>query len=131
VTATRVLDRDAEGLGLFSHMHLRGKAMSFRAHLPDGKSETLLVIPNYSFSWQIPYRWEPGKQRLPKGTRLECVALYDNSPFNPHNPDPKATVRDGPQTYHEMMNGFFFYLDAKEDLKVDMDGTTGHAKKSQ
>jgi peroxiredoxin len=128
VRASRVLDRDAEGVGLFAHMHLRGKAMTFLAHLPDGKTETLLVIPNYSFSWQIPYRWEPGKKRLPKGTRVECVALYDNSAFNPHNPDPKATVRDGPQTYHEMMNGFFFYLDDAEDLKLDIDGKTGHVR---
>jgi peroxiredoxin len=74
-------------------------------------------------------RPEPSRHDL-KGTRLECVALYDNSAFNPHNPDPKATVRDGPQTYHEMMNGFFFYLDANEDLKLEMDGKTGHAKKS-
>jgi hypothetical protein len=130
VRVTRVLDRDVEGLALFSHMHLRGKAMSFHAHLPDGKSETLLVIPNYSFSWQIPYVYEPGKKHLPKGTRLECTALYDNSPFNPHNPDPKTAVRDGPQTYQEMMNGFFFYLDANEDLKLEMDGKTGRAKKA-
>ena len=88
------------------------------------------MIPNYSFSWQVPYRWAPGKKVLPKGTRLECVALYDNSPFNPHNPDPKATVRDGPQTYNEMMNGFFFYLDSHEDLKLEMDGKTGHVKKA-
>ncbi len=47
------------------------------------------------------------------------------SPFNAHNPDPKATVRDGPQTYQEMMNGFFFYLDANEDLKLEIDPKTG------
>jgi hypothetical protein len=56
------------------------------------------------------------------------VALYDNSPFNPYNPDPSATVRDGPQTYHEMMNGFFFYVDANEDLKLDIDPKTGSRK---
>src|SRR5262249_41949608 len=75
VTNTKTLDRDAEIVGLFAHMHLRGKAMTFRAHTPDSKTETLLTIPNYSFSWQIPYRWAPGQKVLPKGTRLECVAL--------------------------------------------------------
>ena len=93
VAASRVLDRDIIGVGLFSHMHLRGKDMTFTAHLPDGKTDTLLIIPNYNFSWQIPYRWEPGKKQLPKGTRLECVAHYDNSPFNPYNP----TRGHGPQ----------------------------------
>ena len=96
VAASRVLDHDAVGVGLFSHMHLRGKDMTFTAHPPDGKTETLLIIPNYNFSWQIPYRWEPGKKRLPKGTQLECVAHFDNSAFNPYNPDPKATVPQRP-----------------------------------
>jgi hypothetical protein len=128
VAAGRVLDCDAVGVGLFAHMHLRGKDMTFTARYPDGKSETLLIIPNYSFSWQHPYRWEPGKKRLPKGTRLECVAHYDNSPFNAYNPDPKATVRHGPQTHHEMMYGFFFYTDAAEQLGLHIDTATGKAK---
>src|SRR5205085_5402616 len=58
VAADRVLDRDAVGIGLFVHMHLRGRDMTFRAQLPDGKTETLLVVPNYSFDWQMPYVWE-------------------------------------------------------------------------
>jgi thiol-disulfide isomerase/thioredoxin len=128
VSAERVLDRDAIGVGLFAHMHLRGKDMSFTAHLPDGKSERLLIVPNYSFSWQIPYRWEPGQKRWPKGTRLECVAHFDNSVFNPFNPDPKATVRPGPQTHEEMMFGFFFYIDAAEELGVQVDPKTGRKK---
>jgi thiol-disulfide isomerase/thioredoxin len=129
VVANRVLDNDIIGVGMFAHMHLRGKDMTFIAHKPDKKSETLLIIPNYNFSWQIPYRWEPGKMRLPKGTRLECVAHFDNSPFNPYNPDPKATVRHGPQTHHEMMFGFFFYADADENLGVQVDTKTGKARK--
>jgi thiol-disulfide isomerase/thioredoxin len=129
VTASRVLDRDIIGVGMFSHMHLRGKDMTFTAHLPDKKTDTLLVIPNYNFGWQLPYRWEPGKMRLPKGTRLECVAHFDNSPFNPFNPDPKATVRNGPQTHHEMMYGFFFYTDANEKLGLRVDPKTGVEKK--
>src|SRR5207244_1171739 len=81
VAASRVLDRDVVGVGLFAHMHVRGKDMTFQATTPDGKRDTLLVIPNYSFSWQLPYRWEPGKMRFAKGTRLDCVAHFDNSPF--------------------------------------------------
>ena len=114
VSSSKVLDHDAVGIGLFTHMHVRGKDMTFLAHYPDGKTEPLLVIPNYNFNWQMPYRWEPGKVRLPKGTRLEALAHYDNSAFNPYNPDPKVVVRDGPQTHQEMMNGFVFYTDAAE-----------------
>lgn len=127
MTANRVLDRNAVGVGLFAHMHLRGKDMTFTAHAPDGKADTLLVVPNYNFSWQIPYRWQSGAVRLVKGTRLECVAHYDNSAFNPYNPDPTATVRNGPQTHHEMMVGFFFYTDADERLGLAVDPKTGRA----
>lgn len=131
VKVERTLDRDITGIGLFAHMHVRGKAMTFTAHAPDGTSERLLTVPNYNFEWQIPYRWEPGQKVIPKGTRLECVALYDNSPFNPYNPDPTKTVRDGQQTYQEMMNGFLFYIDAHEKLGLEIDPKTGHAKVKQ
>lgn len=125
ITASRVLDRDVEGVGLFAHMHLRGKDMTFTAHRPDGTRDNLLVIPNYNFTWQIPYRWAPGQLKLPKGTRLECLAHYDNSAFNPYNPNPTATVRTGPQTHHEMMVGFVFYTDAAERLNLAIDPKTG------
>jgi hypothetical protein len=36
-------------------MHRRGRDMTFTAHYPDSESETLLLIPNYSFDWQLPY----------------------------------------------------------------------------
>ena len=125
ITASRTLDEDAIGVGLFTHMHLRGKAMTFRAVAPGADPETLLMIPNYSFQWQLAYHFPPGKVRWTKGTRLECTALYDNSPFNPYNPDPKKTVRHGPQTWQEMMNGFVFYVGADEKLNLDIDPKTG------
>src|SRR5262249_42284989 len=124
VSASRELPCDAIGVGMFAHMHLRGKDISFRAKTPEGKTEELLLIPNYSFDWQMPYRWSPGQMKLPKGTGLECVAHYDNSAFNPFNPDPSATVRDGQQTYHEMLNGFVFYVDANEKLNLTINPKT-------
>jgi thiol-disulfide isomerase/thioredoxin len=125
VASSRTLTCNAVGVGLFCHMHVRGRDMTFKAHYPDGKSETLLVIPNFNFDWQMAYRWAPGKKKLPKGTRLEAIAHYDNSAFNPFNPNPKATVRDGQQTFHEMMNGFAFFVDADERLGLEIDGKTG------
>lgn len=127
VSDQHVLDRDVFGVGLFCHMHVRGKDMTFLAHKPDGTTESLLSIPNYNFEWQHAYRWAPSTKRLPSGTRVECVAHYDNSAFNPYNPDPTATVKEGPQTFHEMMNGFFFFTDAHEQLNLTVDGKTGAA----
>jgi thiol-disulfide isomerase/thioredoxin len=125
VSASRTLDADVIGVGLFAHMHLRGKDMRFTAHGPDGTRDDLLVVANYNFEWQVPYRWAPGTKKLPKGTRLECAARFDNSAFNPYNPDPKATVRNGPQTHHEMMYGFFFYTEADQKLGLKVDPKTG------
>lgn len=126
VAASRTLQNDALPLALFVHMHLRGRDMTFIAHYPDGTKETLLTVPNYSFDWQMPYRWSLGQRKFPKGTRLEAIAHYDNSAFNAFNPDPKATVKDGLQTRDEMMNGFVFYYDANEKLGIKVDPKTGH-----
>jgi hypothetical protein len=125
VGASKVVDCDADGIALFVHMHLRGRDMTFKATRPDGKTETLLVVPNYSFDWQMPYRWKDGAMKFPKGTRLECLAHYDNSKFNPYNPDAKATVKEGDQTKDEMLNGFIFFTDANEKLNIDVDPKTG------
>jgi mono/diheme cytochrome c family protein len=125
VRVEKTLPEDVYGLGLFCHMHLRGKDMTFRARYPDGTSEMLLMVPNYNFDWQMGYRWKPGTKRFPKGTVLECLAHYDNSAFNPFNPDPNAEVRDGEQTHQEMMNGFFFYVLEHERLGLRIDGRTG------
>ena len=127
VSASRTLPCDAFGVGMFSHMHLRGKDMTFISHLPAGDDETLLSIPNYHYGWQQNYRWQPGTKQFPKGTKIEVIAHYDNSAFNPFNPDATATVKHGPQTAQEMMFGFFFYTDASEDLQLNVDPKTGRA----
>jgi hypothetical protein len=63
-------------------------------------------VPKYDFYWQLDYKLaQPLK--LPPGSRIECTAWYDNSPNNPANPDPKATVAWGEQSWEEMMIGFY------------------------
>jgi len=127
VRATRTLKNDSRGVGMFSHMHLRGRDMTFRARTPDGASETLLVVPNYSFDWQMSYRWGGEGKRFPAGTKIDVVAHFDNSAFNPFNPAPDEAVRFGLQTFHEMMYGFFFFLDEEEQLNLSVDPKRGHA----
>ncbi|MCA9103037.1 MAG: redoxin family protein, partial [Planctomycetales bacterium] len=126
VAASHTFDCNATGVGLFVHMHLRGKDMTFDAKYPDGGEETLLTVPNYNFDWQVGYVWERGAVRFPRGTAIECIAHFDNSRFNPYNPDPSVAVRYGPQTYHEMMYGFVFYTDDDEELGLEIDPATGH-----
>ena len=50
-------------------------------------------------------------------------------PQGAYTPDPKATVKDGLQTRHEMMNGLLFHVRADEGL--DWPSTpTPHARKT-
>jgi hypothetical protein len=128
VKAERELAFDASLIGVFAHMHVRGKDMAFLAHRPGEDAERLVLVPNYHFDWQS-YRWAPGTKKLPKGTRLEARAHFDNSTFNPYNPDPSAAVREGDQTYQEMMYGFFFYTRDDEDLDLTIDPKTGRVVK--
>jgi mono/diheme cytochrome c family protein len=109
VRASRVLSEDALLLDMTPHMHMRGKDMTYTAHYPDGRSEILLSVPKWDFNWQLTYYLEEPKL-LPKGTRLEVVAHYDNSRANPFNPDPTTEVRWGDQTWEEMMIGFYATL---------------------
>ncbi len=106
---------DAKVIAYLPHMHLRGKDFEYRAVYPTGEKETLLDVPNYSFSWQLTYF--PAKELVvPKGTRIECTAHYDNSANNKDNPDPTKIVKYGDQSWEEMMFGFFdVAIDAKQD----------------
>ena len=126
LSANKTIPKNATLLGMFTHMHVRGRDMTFNAEYPDGQRETLLQIPNYNFEWQLGYEC---RNRLPAGTKIEAVAHYDNSKFNVYNPDPERKVPYGPQTYDEMFNGFVFWTYDDENLKLTVDPKTGHAVK--
>jgi hypothetical protein len=114
VEARGTLPNDATLLSFFPHMHLRGKRFEYNIVRGDKRIEPLLRV-NYHFHWQMSYRLaEP--LRLKAGTELQAVAWFDNSPQNPHNPDPGASVRWGEQTDEEMMVGFF---DVAVDAALD------------
>jgi peroxiredoxin/mono/diheme cytochrome c family protein len=123
VECATVFRKDAMLLNFMPHMHLRGKSFEYRAVYPDGKTEILLSIPRYDFSWQTYYQLAEPKF-LPAGTRIECTAHFDNSADNLNNPDPTKPVRWGDQTWEEMMIGWmdYYYLDEKPgDPSADKD----------
>jgi hypothetical protein len=108
VEAEATFSDDVKIWSMHPHMHLRGKDMTYTATYPDGRSEILLRVPKYDFGWQTDY-WLAQPLSVPKGTKIRVAAHFDNSPANRANPDPKATVRWGDQTWEEMMIGFFTY----------------------
>jgi hypothetical protein len=105
--------RDVKLSSLHPHMHMRGKDFEYRLVFPNGETRTILRVPAYNWRWQLWYNLaEP--IALPKGTKIECTAHFDNSPNNPENPDPTKTIIWGQQNWDEMMVGFFnLVFDAK------------------
>ncbi|MFM7519013.1 MAG: redoxin [Planctomycetota bacterium] len=100
---------DATIIGFLPHLHVRGKACRYELVRRDGGRSMLLDIPRYDFNWQLLYRLhEPLELRA--GDRLVFTAWFDNSAANPANPDPKKTVRWGPQTFDEMHLGYVEYF---------------------
>jgi hypothetical protein len=90
-------------------MHLRGKSMRVTVLAPDDTERVLLDVPRYDFNWQLVYR--PAKPiPIERGTELIIDSVFDNSPGNPRNPDPKATVRWGEQSREEMAVCFVDFL---------------------
>ena len=117
LTAKQTFDTDAVIRFFHVHMHLRGRSYLMRFTYPDGRVETAIEVPRYDFNWQRVYMLaEP--MRVPKGTAVEFIGTYDNSPANKFNPDPTKLVRWGEKTTDEMMQGRIFYESAGENLNL-------------
>jgi hypothetical protein len=102
VTSSINVPIDVQAIGITPHMHLLGREMKVTAYLPDGAVKPMIWIRDWNFNWQDQYLYET-PLRLPKGTRLEMEAYYDNSGDNPRNPNnPPKRVTWGEQTTDEM-----------------------------
>ena len=89
------------------HMHLRGKAMSMEAILPDGRREMLSYVDHFSFNWMINYIYaDDAAPVLPKGTVIHVTAWHDNTAGNRNNPDPNQWVGWGDRTVDEMAHAW-------------------------
>ncbi|MEX0979023.1 MAG: redoxin domain-containing protein [Pirellulales bacterium] len=106
ITAKQTLSRDIILTGMMPHTHVRGTSFRYEIDYPDGKHEVLLDVPKFDFNWQLWYNLDKPKL-LPKGSVIHTTAHYDNSDDNVFNPDPKINVRYGPQTWEEMMFGWY------------------------
>jgi mono/diheme cytochrome c family protein len=115
VKSSYTFRQDSVVHALLPHMHYRGKDFVYTAVYPDGRREVLLKVPAYDFNWQTIYQLKQPLE-LPEGTRIECVAHYDNSTKNAANPDPTKDVTFGNESFDEMMIGFVDYT-VKEGLR--------------
>ncbi|HZR15937.1 MAG TPA: tetratricopeptide repeat protein [Verrucomicrobiae bacterium] len=101
---------DGELLSVLPHTHYLGKRLEGMATLPDGKTQQLLLIPNWDFNWQGDYRYSH-PVHVPAGTLLQMRYVFDNSAANPANPNrPTREVLCGPQSSDEMAELWFQVL---------------------
>ncbi len=106
--ASYVFDEDVVVTGLRAHMHFRGKDMKFSVENEDGSMTDLLSVPNYSYAWQPTYELEQ-PMLVKAGTRVHVTGAFDNSEFNPANPDPSKELTFGLQSWDEMFIGYWTY----------------------
>ncbi len=92
---------------LAPHMHYRGKDFTlYKVENPQTDKERrqlVLCAPTYHFGWQRTYEFVK-PLRLKAGDALLSVTHFDNSHYNPNNPDPEALVRYGLKSEQEMLN---------------------------
>ena len=70
------------------HMHLRGKDFKYTITKPGEAPQVVLSVPAYDFGWQTYYVLDE-PMLLPKGTRIDCLAHFDNSSEQPVQPRPE------------------------------------------
>jgi hypothetical protein len=91
-TTKTVIDQDISILTVEPHMHLLGKSMKAFAATPDGQTIPLINIPKWDFRWQYFYTFSK-MVKVPKGSTIAAIAVYDNTTNNPNNPfSPPRTV---------------------------------------
>jgi mono/diheme cytochrome c family protein len=116
VQATLPVRFDVTAYRVTPHMHLLGKDMKVTATLPDGTLVPLVYVKNWDFNWQTGYEFKT-PIHLPKGSRVDLEAHYDNSTNNPINPnEPPRLVTWGEQTTDEMCIAFLSFTLDREHL---------------
>ncbi len=92
---------------LAPHMHYRGKDFAlYKAEhpgTPEEKRHLIMSVPTYDFNWQRTYEFV-NPVKLKAGDALYTVTHFDNSHYNPNNPDPEALVKFGLLSAQEMLN---------------------------
>ncbi len=113
---------DIEIMGVRPHLHARGKSFSiekinFSSSKPGEEvAEPVLSLPRWDFNWQYDFVFDE-PLRLKGGESLRIIGSWDNTDFNPTNPDPKQPALFGEQTQDEMMGVLLLWRDAKKEDK--------------
>ena len=84
---------DSEALAVRPFSHALLTSFQASAYRPDGSEQVLIWVRGNKYDWQQTYTFKT-PVALPKGTRIEVTAYFDNSENNPGNPnDPPKALR--------------------------------------
>jgi len=116
ISSSFTLPIDLTMNSVFPHLHLIGKEVKVTATYPTGEVESLIWIKDWNFYWQDVYVYKQAKV-LPKGTKIDIEAYYDNSAENPFNPSsPPKEVLFGNDSDDEMCFILFQTVSEEEQL---------------
>jgi Copper type II ascorbate-dependent monooxygenase, C-terminal domain len=128
-TTKTVIDEDISLLTINPHMHLLGKSFQAFAATPDGQTIPLIKIPKWDFRWQYFYTL-PKMVKIPKGSTIAAIGVYDNTASNPNNPfSPPQTVigtNNSMRVTDEMFQLIMTYMPYKAgDENISLDTKKG------
>jgi hypothetical protein len=89
VTAAFTIKDDAEAFAIRPGVNPLVMSLQATAYRPDGTQEVLIWSRGYQFDWQPTYYFKQPVS-LPRGTRIEVIAYFDNSDDNRNNPNNPA-----------------------------------------
>jgi hypothetical protein len=98
-------------LSFVTHIHARGTAAHVASFKLISKEKNIIFsIPRYFYGWQTGVSIFPKVPIAIKANSVELQAAcnYDNSPQNPHNPDPSKIVSYGQR--HDTTEMCHFHL---------------------
>ena len=107
------------------HMHLLGKSFTAYALTPQGDTIHLIRIPKWDFRWQYFYTY-PKMLKVPAGSVIRVVGVYDNTknnPLNPFNPPRVVAEREGSMRTSDEMFQFIinYVLYQKGDENISLE----------
>jgi len=92
IKASFTTQNDIEAIAIRPRVHPLVISLQATARRPDGSEEVLIWTRRYQFDWEPTYHFRR-PIALPKGTRIEVIAYFDNSEGNQKNPnDPPKSV---------------------------------------
>ena len=96
-------------IGIIPHAHYRGESFKYEIELiKSGRKIEILKIPRFRFDYQSMYYFSK-QYYIDLPIKIHVTAIYNNSIYNPFNPNPQQLIKWGPQSFEEMFQTTFVF----------------------